>query len=65
LGQIDSVRLTNARGHHEELRLSEVQTFHKLVVYLPQPPIPVECRDVKHHISQTAGFIHIMPGNAT
>jgi hypothetical protein len=63
LGQIDSVRLTNARGHEQELKPSQIETLHKLIVYLPQPPIPNECLEVKYHISQTAGFMHIMPGN--
>lgn len=59
----DSIQLTNTRGHSVELRPATIKKIHKLVAYLPHPLLPDDCRQVKHHMSSTAGVIHIMSGH--
>lgn len=57
----DRIEVRNHRNHPFGLDYSAVRQFHKLVVYLPQDPLPAEYRRIKHHRSRTAGVIHIIP----
>jgi hypothetical protein len=62
LSDLDTIHLRNGRGHEFEVALTSIRQFHKLVVYLPQGPLPTDCRRIKHHLSRTAGLIHIISG---
>lgn len=57
------IEVQNHRSHTFGLEYAAVRHFHKLVVYLPQEPLPEEYRRIKHHRSLTAGVIHIIPAN--
>lgn len=57
------IELQNARGHRAEVTFSSIGQFHKLVLYLPQPELPAECRAIKHHRSSTVGMIHVISGH--
>jgi hypothetical protein len=58
-----SIDLTNHRGHEVTLCGNRLETLHKLVVYLPSDKLPQQCRRIKHHLSRTAGLIHLIPAN--
>jgi hypothetical protein len=58
-----SIDLQNARGHRAQVTFSSIAQFHKLVLYLPQPQLPAECRAIKHHRSSTVGVIHVISGH--
>ena len=63
LNRVRKIAVQNHRGHTFDLAFESVRQFHKLVVYLPQDPLPVEYRRVKHHRSRTVGVIHIVPAH--
>jgi hypothetical protein len=63
LREYASIRLTNHRRHEIALQGDQIKTLHKLVVYLPSEQLPPQCRRLKHHLSQTAGIIHLIPAN--
>jgi hypothetical protein len=61
LGTDGDIEIQNHRGHALTLDFRLVDELYKLVVYLPHESLPEEYRRVKHHRSQTAGLIHIIP----
>jgi hypothetical protein len=63
LNSFKTIEVKNHRGHTFGLAFDAVRLFHKLVVYLPQDPLPAEYRRIKHHRSRTVGIIHIMPAH--
>jgi hypothetical protein len=63
LTTVKTIAVQNHRGHTFDLSFESVRQFHKLVVYLPQDPLPAAYRQIKHHRSRTVGVIHIMPAN--
>ena len=63
LDEKNSIRLKNGRGYEFELERKSINRFEKLVVYLPHPLLPADCRAIKHHRSSTAGFIHVISGH--
>jgi hypothetical protein len=54
------VFVPNERGHVFNLAASSFRNIIKIVVYAPSPNLPQEYRGVRHHVSRTAGFIHII-----
>jgi hypothetical protein len=58
-----AIRLSNHRGHEVEMQPAQLKTIHKLVIYLPNDQLPPQCRRLKHHLSKTAGIIHLIPAN--
>jgi hypothetical protein len=63
LGENPEIRITNQRGHHFEIRRDALTEITKVVVFLPSPALPEDCRQTRYHVSQTAGFIHILAAN--
>ena len=57
----ERIEVQNHRNRSFSLEFASVREFHKLVVYLPHASLPEEYRRIKHHRSQTAGVIHIIP----
>jgi len=57
------IQVCNHRGHALTLDARSIHQLHKLVVYLPNQALPHECKQVKHHRSQTAGLIHVIAAN--
>jgi hypothetical protein len=63
LNRVKTIAVQNHRGHTFDLAFESVRQFHKLIVYLPQDPLPAEYRRIKHHRSRTVGVIHIVPAH--
>jgi hypothetical protein len=55
-----NINLKNHRGHEVSLKADQLRTLHKLVVYLPNQALPSDCLHKKHHLSCTAGLIHLV-----
>lgn len=58
----DEIHVPNERGHIFNLA-TNTYTFAdivKIVVYMGSPTLPSDCRGVRHHVSRSAGFIHIV-----
>ena len=55
-----SIEVQNHRNHTFGLEFDAIRQLHKLVIYLPQEPLPEEYRRIKYHRSRTAGVIHII-----
>lgn len=54
------IRVPNERGHVFNLAGNAFTDILKLVVYVPAPNLPKDCRRIRHHMSGSAGFIHIV-----
>lgn len=54
------IRVANERGHPFNLAAQAYSDILKIVVYLPFPLLPADCKTVRHHVSKTAGLIHIV-----
>jgi hypothetical protein len=54
------IRVPNERGHIFNLAGSAYADILKIVVYLPSQNLPEDCRRIRHHVSSSAGFIHIV-----
>jgi hypothetical protein len=55
------IRVPNERGHVFNLAAKDASVdLVKIVIYKPTPNLPNDCRRVRHHVSDTAGFIHII-----
>ncbi len=61
LDSITHISVENQRGHTFTLSRARVNSIIKLILYKASDLLPVECRRVRHHISKTAGFIHVLP----
>jgi hypothetical protein len=57
------INITNERGHTLNVNNARVKHVLKLVLYQPGPSLPHDCIAVKHHVSRTADFIHVLPWN--
>ncbi len=55
-----SVEVSNHRGHQFNLDIGKVTTVLKLVLYEPSNDLPADRKEIKHHLSKTAGFIHVL-----
>lgn len=56
----DEICVPNERGHVFNLAANEFKKIIKVVVYATPNLLPEECSGVRHYISDTAGFIHIV-----
>lgn len=54
------IRVPNERGHEFNLAANEFADILKIVIYSPSANLPDDCRRVRHHVSDSAGFIHIV-----
>jgi hypothetical protein len=60
LNAYEEIRVTNERGHVFNLAGNVFVDILKLVVYMPAPNLPRDCRSIRSHVSSSAGFIHIV-----
>jgi hypothetical protein len=60
LCNVPNIPVMNQRGHTFELRSQTANRIVKIVLYKPTDLLPEESRRVRHHLSSTAGFIHVM-----
>ena len=60
LNSYSEIRMPNERGHIFNLAGGAYTNILKLIVYLPGPNLPKACRSIRHHVSSSAGFIHIV-----
>jgi hypothetical protein len=56
----DQILVPNERGRIFNLASREFADILKVVIYMPAPMLPDDCRKVGHHISKSAGFIHLV-----
>jgi len=54
------VYVPNERGRIFNLAAGAFTEILKVVVYMPSPNLPADCRCIRHHISGSAGLIHIL-----
>jgi hypothetical protein len=54
------IEVPNERGRRFNLASSCFAEIIKIIVYLPAPNLPADCRAIRHYVSQTAGLIHII-----
>ncbi|MCA0035326.1 hypothetical protein [Mesorhizobium sp. B263B2A] len=54
------IPVPNERGRVFNLAATAFKDVLKIVVYRPSPSLPEDCRRVRHHVSKTEGFIHII-----
>lgn len=54
------IQVTNERGHPFEVRRDKVADLTKVVVYLAGAALPDAARRTRYHLSNTAGFIHVV-----
>ncbi|NKK61816.1 hypothetical protein GFM44_39375 [Rhizobium leguminosarum bv. viciae] len=59
----DSISISNGRGQRYEVRGADIKHLEKIVLYAAGPSLPDDCRSVRYHVSETAGFIHIFDRN--
>jgi hypothetical protein len=62
LRDYDEIAIQNERGHSFNIVEAKIATRFNVIVYQPHPLLPAECLTKKHHISSTAGFIHLFSG---
>jgi len=62
LRDYDDITIQNERGHSFNILEAKITTRFSVVVYQPHPLLPAECLSQKHHLSSTAGFIHLFSG---
>ncbi|WLT40650.1 hypothetical protein NON20_25805 (plasmid) [Synechocystis sp. B12] len=55
-----NIQIKNHRGHTFNITIESLDSIHKLVLYKAHELLPESCRKLKHHKSQTAGFIHFI-----
>lgn len=60
LNEYGEVPVPNERGHVFNLAGRAYSQIIKIVLYAPSDRLPDACRTVRHHVSGTAGFIHII-----
>jgi hypothetical protein len=54
------IRVPNERGRFFNLAGRTTADIIKIVVYMPSPNLPEDCRGIRHHVSSSGGFIHIV-----
>jgi hypothetical protein len=60
LKEHEQIRVTNERGHSFDIRGAQLACITKVVVFLGGRSLPEDCWKTRHHLSQTAGFIHVV-----
>lgn len=54
-----SISITNERGQRYDVAAEDIRHLEKIILYAGSPALPADCRSLRFHISQTAGFIHV------
>jgi hypothetical protein len=56
----DEICVPNERGRVFNLAARQFTEIFKVVVYMPSPTLPHDCRSIRNHTSNSAGLIHIV-----
>ncbi|WP_244483194.1 hypothetical protein [Rhizobium sp. Leaf383] len=59
LDEHESIAITNERGQRHEVSKADLAHVEKIIRCSAGASLPEDCRMTRHHISQTAGFIHV------
>ncbi|MBY3369050.1 hypothetical protein [Rhizobium laguerreae] len=59
LNEHEAISIANERGQRYDVAGSDVRYLEKIILYAGSPALPSDCRSVRYHVSQTAGFIHV------
>jgi len=54
------IDLTNDQGHGFKVAGAQLQEIMRVIVYQGGRALPEDCRQTKHYVSKTAGFIHVV-----
>jgi hypothetical protein len=60
LQEAPDVSVSSQRGRLFNLASRSYSKIVKVIGYLLGEHLPVDCRSIKHHISRSQGFIHIL-----
>lgn len=63
LKEHECIGIINGRGHRYEIRGADIRQVEKIVLYAAGPALPDDCRTVRFHLSETAGFVHVFERN--
>jgi hypothetical protein len=64
LDEQGQINVTNERGHSFDILRSTLKEIIKIVVYLPDPALPEDCRNMRYYVSRSSGaFIHLLAAN--
>ncbi len=55
-----SISIANERGQRYKVSGKDLRHVEKIILYGAGPALPADCSRVRFHISQTAGFIHVI-----
>lgn len=61
LNDHQDIQIQNHRGHIFNIKVSSLESIHKLVLYKAHQFLPDSCKELKHYKSKSAGFIHLIP----
>lgn len=61
LRENENIEIRNQRGHTLPVKRDAVKRIVRLVVYQRGKALPADCSQVKHYVSRTAGFMHVLP----
>lgn len=56
----ERISLTNDQGHGFEVAGAELREIVKVIVYQGGKALPEECWQIRHYVSRTVGFIHVV-----
>lgn len=56
----DEIQIANERGHSFTVRGADLVNVTKVIVFLGSKALPEECWQTRHHVSDSAGFIHVV-----
>jgi hypothetical protein len=59
LASCDPILIKNEQGRQFDISSHRNRELIKIVIYRSSEGLPADCRILKHHLSKTAGFIHI------
>lgn len=55
----ESISISNERGQRYDVGEKDLTHVEKIILYAAGAALPDDCRRIRHHVSQTAGFIHV------
>jgi hypothetical protein len=59
----EHIRIVNERGHSFDIQSRAIAETTKIVIFLGGMALPDDCLRMRYHISQSAGFIHLVAAN--
>lgn len=59
LSEHDGISIANERKQRYDVSGRDIRHLDKIILYAAGASLPEDCRRIQHHVSQTAGFIHV------